>query len=210
MVIKSLTNAKQSRALNTERRFLSSLDELLKTQSFQQTSIQDIADHAGLQKAAFLKRFKSKKAALIALFEIYCDVVYANIETLANSLPQCQTVERFLVSTCQTLDRILTEHFSANRAMYEHFVDTLVVSPQTRDIFKATAVLLHQAQKHFQVGNFEQLEASFLATQLLISLTFDYKFGAMPTLPKDDQVRYEFISRLMMVALEFPHQCRSA
>ena len=71
----SYTPPTQARSRNTERRFLAALDELLRVNGYINTTIDDIADRAGLTKAAFLKRFGSKEQAVILLFSKYCNQV---------------------------------------------------------------------------------------------------------------------------------------
>lgn len=52
---------RQSRAVQTEQRFLQAFEELLLEKSFNRTTIQEIAERASLDKGAFLKRFGTKK-----------------------------------------------------------------------------------------------------------------------------------------------------
>ena len=62
----------QSRSRNTERKFLAALDEMLRVNGYAQTTIDEVAERAGLTRASFLKRFGSKEQAVIVLFSKYC------------------------------------------------------------------------------------------------------------------------------------------
>ena len=65
----------QTRSRSSERNFLAAMDEMLCVHGYKNTTIDDVANRAGLTRAAFLKRFGSKEEALFVLFRKYCDQV---------------------------------------------------------------------------------------------------------------------------------------
>lgn len=73
---------KQARSTTTEKKFLEAFARLLETQSFNKTTVDQIALAAGLHRSAFLKRFGSKKGALIALWEEYCKLAQDEAQRL--------------------------------------------------------------------------------------------------------------------------------
>ena len=137
------TNAKQARSLDTERRFLTSLNELLAHQSFSSTSIQQIADHAGLQKAAFIKRFGTKRDALFALFDVYCDAINLLINDIKDSHKKgFKNTEDILFYLSKRFSETLKNHIASNRAMHELFLDDFETNERTKAIFRNATDLL--------------------------------------------------------------------
>lgn len=200
----SKTNAKQARSLDTERRFLIAFNELLAVQSFTSTSIQEIADHAGLQKAAFIKRFGTKRDALFALFDVYCDA----INFLINELKDCHEkgeidTEFSLIHLSKRFSELLGTHIASNRAMHELFLDDFETNKRTKAIFKNATDLLSSIFKHTSKYNGDiYISKVFSTTQLLVTLNYQYGIGAMPAFPADPEERHQLIARLLMTAMQ--------
>lgn len=130
--MKAYTAPKQPRALESESRFLNAFDELLRTQSYQRTTIDAIAQHAGLHKGAFLKRFGAKRAALIELFERYCIQASQAMQKGHEQLGRKVLLHDLCRSLSLTLEDLQRRHFSANRAMHKFFMEELVVATSPR------------------------------------------------------------------------------
>jgi AcrR family transcriptional regulator len=198
------TNAKQARSLDTERRFLIALNELLADQSFTSTSIQQIADHAGLQKAAFIKRFGTKRDALFALFDVYCDAINLLINELKDSHEKGEAkLEYILFNLSKRFSETLNSHISSNRAMHELFLDDFETNERTKAIFRNATDLLSsifQPTSKYNIDIFNR--KVFNATQLLVTLTYQYGIGAMPAFPADPEERHRLIARLLITAMQ--------
>lgn len=111
----------QARSRSSERKFLIALDDLLRVNGYENTTIDDIADRAGLTRDAFLKRFGSKEQATIVLFARYCDQVMSVMNDFQAQLPQHADLHFVLREMSQQFEAVLQMHLSANRAMNEHF-----------------------------------------------------------------------------------------
>jgi AcrR family transcriptional regulator len=198
------TNAKQARSLDTERRFLISLNELLADQSFTSTSIQQIADHAGLQKAAFTKRFGTKRDALFALFDVYCDAINLLIHELKDSHEKGETqIEEILFNLSIKFSETLNSHIASNRAMHELFLEDFETNERTKAIFKnATDLLSSIFQSTSKYNNDIYKYKVFNTTQLLVTLTYQYGIGAMPAFPDDPEERHRLIARLLITTMQ--------
>jgi AcrR family transcriptional regulator len=196
------TNAKQARSLDTERKFLISLNELLANQSFTSTSIQQIADHAGLQKAAFIKRFGTKRDALLALFDVYCDAINLLIDDMKQFHEEEIDTEDLLFDLSKRFSNILKVHIASNRAMHELFLDDFQTNERTKAIFKNATDLLSAIFK-FSTINMDSTyyHKIYQTTQLLVTLNYQYGIGAMPAFPNDPNERHRLIARLLITAM---------
>lgn len=191
----------QHRAKESESRFLNALDDLLRHQSFGSTTIQEIANHAGLHKGAFLKRFGTKRAALIALFERYCVEASQAMATGHQRMAQHTLLLNLCVELSQTLEALQRTHFSANRAMHEFFMEDLQVAPQTKRIFKELVDLMQAIQRHYLADQHCTATGAYAAAQLMVTLNYNYVLQAMPGLPQDDQARHQLIANLIIRSL---------
>ena len=192
---------KQTRAIETERKFLEALEACLRTKSFQQTTIDHISEAAGLHRAAFLKRFGTKKNALFLLYETYCSKTLAALERIRAELDHCTDAEAVFTDMSSTLHSLLLDHLASNRAMHEHFMENLETDAQTKRIFKATVELVHDVQRQLLGRNPSAIADAFAATQLLTTINYNYALKAMPALYADDNKRHRLIARAMLVAL---------
>ena len=67
-----LTHApKQTRSLDTQERILLALEDLLAERFFEQITIRDLADRAGVASGTVYRRFKDKEALLPVLYQRY-------------------------------------------------------------------------------------------------------------------------------------------
>lgn len=192
---------KQHRAKESESKFLDALDEILQHQSFGRTTIQEVANRAGLHKGAFLKRFGTKRGALIELFERYCleasDAMLMGHQRMA----QHTELQDLCVELSQTLEALQRTHFSANRAMHEYFMEELEAAPQTKRIFKELVDLMQAMQGHYLADQHCTTTGAYAAAQLMVTLNYNYVLQAMPGLPRDDQVRHQLIANLIIRSL---------
>ena len=193
----------QARAIETERRFLDALNECLTSQSYESTSIEQIAKRAGLHRGAFFKRFGSKREALLVLFSRYCDRASASIQAIQHNLHEYPTVESICFAMSACLEEIQLADFGANRAMQEDFAQTLETDQLTKRIFSETVELMRCIQSHFLKDMSFTAQGAFAAAQLLVTLNFNYVMNAMPGLPRSADLRHQLISQCMKSALAY-------
>lgn len=191
----------QPRAMKTESLFLQALDEELKLRSFNQVTIDQIAQRAGLHRGAFLKRFGTKKAALLALFDQFCDVAYAlmrDIHTRIDDQPSLPALLRYMSAE---LEKIQVAHFSANRAMYEFYLEALQIDPRTKGIFMGLVQIMERLQQRFAQGRPYAAAGAYAAAQCMITINYTYLLKAMPAYPEDPQTRHALIAQQVECAL---------
>ena len=191
---------KQSRAVETEQRFLDALEHCLSFKSYRETTIQDIAEAAGLHRGAFIKRFKTKEMALFQLYARYKDRASEVLKDILSRLGGFESLEELTVHMSETLERIQRRDFSANRAMNEVFLVNLATDPYTVEIFKETVEVMRAAQRHFLAPGSYSDTGAFAATQILVSANYFYVLHAMPALPKNPRLRHRLIGRWMVQA----------
>ena len=191
----------QSRAMLTEQRFLDALRELLQEKSLAQLTIDDIALRANLNRSAFMKRFGSKKQALIVLYEQYCDKVVSVTEQITRDLPKYAQAADACYEVSKQAENLQLIDFAANRAMHEIFQEKLTVDPRTKAIFLRGVDLMREIQKMFMAGTHASDVGAFAATQLLVTMNYNYVLKAMPGLPADSEIRHRLISQIVVQAL---------
>jgi len=192
----------QSRSQATEERFLTSFTFLLQDRSFHKVSIDDIARHAGLERGAFLKRFGSKKQALLLLWQRYCDVCSTAIDTFISNLPHNSvSLEETCTQISQTLEQLQLQHFSANRAINEHVMEDLEIAEPTKLVFLHSVNLMRCVQKKFLESTANSEAGAFAAAQISLTINYNYVIRAMPALPRDAQLRHRLIGSFIASAL---------
>lgn len=189
----------QPRALTTEQKFLDALNDMLQHKSLGLLTIDEIAAKAGLTRSAFLKRFGTKKQALMVLYGRYCEKVVAAMAAVAQDVPNFSDAHQACLRICSDAQELQTAYFSANRAMHEHFMEDLTVHPQTQALFLQCCDLMRQIQKvHVRSGTDV---GAYSAAQLIFTLTCNHVLKAMPGLPRDRQTRQTLMANIVSRAL---------
>lgn len=192
----------QSRSRSTERKFLAALDEMLRVNGYTETTIDQVAERAGLTRASFLKRFGSKEQAVIVLFSKYCDQVSGLMRSLQDQLSDYPSLHFTLRELSQQFEAVLQMHLSSNRAMHEHFQKRLEVHDLTKQIFKQCVGLMKTVQAQFLDDESYTDAGAWYATQLLVTIDYNYLLRAMPALPEDHTTRHNLVADLLEVALK--------
>jgi AcrR family transcriptional regulator len=197
------TPPRQERAKTTEQKFLDALEELLYEKSLGLLTIDEISDKACLTRSAFLKRFGSKKKALLILYGRYCEKVLASISEISDTLHNYEDA----IAACRCIsmraEQLQTSDFSANRAMHELYMEQLEIAPETKALFLATLKLMKKIQvAHMPKGTGTDMGA-YSATQLIFTINYNYVLKAMPALPNDYETRHQLIATLVADALKF-------
>lgn len=191
----------QPRAIRSEGRFLDALNELLEHKSLGQLTIDEIAERAFLTRSAFLKRFGSKKQALLILYERYCEKAFAAIAQLEQALPNFASAEEACCQASRHTEALQAQDFPVNRAMHELFQEDLEVDPRTKALFLAGVGLMRQIQQRWMKDQPVSDAGAFAAAQLLLTIDFNYVLRAMPALPDDEQLRHRLIGNIVCQAL---------
>lgn len=191
----------QLRAIATERRFLDALHELLQHKSLGQLTIDEIAEHAGLTRSAFLKRFGTKKQALLVMYERYCEKVFALMAQVEQDLPQYDSAQEACSQMSIHTERLQAEEFPVNRAMHELYQEDLVVDPRTKAMFLRGVELMRKIQQRWMQDMPTSDAGAYAAAQLLLTIDYNYVLKAMPGLPADAQLRHRLIGNITAQAL---------
>lgn len=192
----------QARAIATESRFLDSVNELLRYKSFAALTVEEIAEHAGLTASAFIKRFGTKKQALLLLWERYCDKASGVMSQIGGNLSQYPGAIDACIAMSEQLEALQTAYFPVNRAMHEDFQENLKVHPLTKKIYLECVTLMRHIQIRFMEAPTATEHQAFAAAQLLITINYNYVLKAMPGLPADPDVRHLMIARILILSLQ--------
>ena len=138
---------------------------------------------------------------MLVLFERYCDLVFDVVETLRSNIDAYKTLDALCREMSSQLEQIQMAHFGANRAMQEYFYQKLETHDLVKRIFLDTVGLMKSAQHKFLDEPQRTDEGAFAATQLLVTLNFNYVMRGMPGLPKSSDDRHALISKCMCAAL---------
>lgn len=195
---------RQARAKNTEQKFLDALNELLQHKSLNALTIDEIAAHAKLTRSAFLKRFGTKKQALILLYEAYCHRVLASIAEIGHNMPTYADVMAVAYAISTQAEKLQIADFSANRAMHELYMEELAAAPQTKMLFIECVALMKKIQQEKMTTCPTATDVgAFSAAQLIFTINHNHVLKAMPGLPRDFHTRHTLIARMVSEALKF-------
>ena len=191
---------KQSRAVESEAKFLAAFEALLLEGSYHSVTVDAVARRAGKSKGAFITRFGTKRKALDRLFQEFCTAVYDTLDQAAATYdPSLGDVEATLLNLSRSYEELVMAHWGVNRAMNEVFLLEGKIDQQTKNIFKATADLfLLLFSSPTEPPSRGQVLA---AVQLLVTLNYNYCLGAMPGLPATSAERHRIISRSIYATL---------
>lgn len=194
---------KQSRAVQAERQLLDALATTLVSQSYTSLSIESVAERACVSKSTFLKRFGSKKYALLRLFEQYCYDAMQTMDNLSSTISSKESAVSAVLEFSESLEQLQTKHFASNRAMHELFLENLEVDERTQKIFLKLVNLMREVQAHHLDRHLCTDTGAFSAAQLLVTINYNFVLQAMPALPRDHDLRHRMISKIVVAALEF-------
>lgn len=193
----------QARGIDTLEKFLESFDEILSSKGYNGASIQEISDAAGLTKAAFLARFKTKKNALLLLFDRYCAAVSQEMSAASLDVVNHNDAKTCIYDLSYKFEKHLTKHFSSNRAMHEIFLAELKVDERTQKIFCKLVDLMRRVQEVHLTASSHTDNGAFFAAQILVTVNYNYVLQAMPAMPRETSLRHALIAQMVTEALKF-------
>lgn len=193
----------QGRAIETEQRFIESAKKLFAKQGTAATTIDDIANDAGLHRGAFLKRFGSKDGAKHLIFDEYCKDALCAIARYRSDLESrsWKDIDAALYHISIRLEKVQRDHFAANRAMYEDYACGLRIHEKTKEIFRELVELIKYTDQFFYANSERSKDCYYACAQLLVTLNFEYVLSAMPGLPRDEVARHSMIALAASIAL---------
>ena len=185
----------QNRAIETERRFLEAARKLFGAQGFAATTIDDIAAEANLHRGAFLKRFGTKDAAKLMIYEDYCQDAHCAMDKFVSDLPSSnfQSLEDAFSVVSRRLEDLQRRHFAANRIMNEDYACGLVVHEKTKEIFRKLVKLVEETDLHLNPQANRDKSVYYTVSQLLVTLNYENVLSAMPGLSKCPMDRQKII-----------------
>jgi AcrR family transcriptional regulator len=192
----------QNRAKKTEALFLDALDQLLAEKGYTNTTINDVAALCGLTRAAFIKRFGSKERAVLILFEAYCNDASETMTRIQAGLETDTGLHDVLRKISNEFEGLLTEHLGVNRAMHEHFMQNLQVHTLTKRIFIECVTMMEKIQSQYLKHVACSSQGAWGASQLLVTIDYNYVLKAMPGLPTNSEQRHGLIADILQVALQ--------
>lgn len=192
---------RQSRAKTTEQKFLETLHDLLHEKSFGLLTIDQIAAKACLTRSAFLKRFGTKKTAILILYARYCVKVLYAFEEISASLSDFENEETACRSISMRMEALQIADFPANRAMHELFMEELEITNDTKSLFLACLDVMRKIQEKYLPRGTGTEAGAYAATQLIFSINLSYVMKTMPGLPRDNAIRHQLIGRLVAASL---------
>lgn len=198
----SYTPPIQTRAIESEKRFLSALEKLLHIQSLSKTTITEIAEEAGLTKSAFLKRFGSKEEALQVLYQRYCDCAEQEMAQAIIDLPQFTNLKHCLEAISARFEELLRAHYPANRGMHELLQINFEIHQETKRIFRHCVEMMQQIQQHYLPIQQYSDAGAFAGAQLLVTVCYNYVLGAMPGLPQSCEQRHQLVAEIVGISLQ--------
>jgi AcrR family transcriptional regulator len=192
----------QARAVATEQRLLDALDALLQKKSLSRLTIDEIAEHAHLTRGAFLKRFGTKKQALMMLWERYGQRGLIVSRRLHDDLPNCSDALEACSMVSAAIEELQRGDFSANRAMFDDFEEEMRIHPITKMVFMECVNLVSSIRNQFIDKAAHRDSRDFAAAQLLVTLNYNYVMKAMPAFFTDPEQRHCLIARLVVETLK--------
>lgn len=194
---------KQMRALETQERFLNAMEQLLQTQSYSATTIDEIASLAGLGRGAFLSRFGSKRGALEVLWARYAEACIQRADyLLKRGIKQQSNLLMAMSRVIKDAEYMQAMHIGANRAMAEVFQETLKSHPLTIEVFLKISEVMRACQAQFLRNDMCTEDGANYAAQLVVTLSFQYNMRGMPAMPRDATRRHDLIGKMLAVAIE--------
>lgn len=200
----TFTPPKQDRSRQSTDAFLDALEACLNTTGMTRTTIEQVAERAQLGRAAFLRRFGSKREAVLVLYDRYADQCVAELDRMCTAVCNYSSAEAFLTSLYDATEQMQLAHFGLNLAMTQDFADELETAAGTKRVFYAFLAIMEQVQDRFLPPEAKSAEGRFAASQLIITLSLNYTLRAMPGLPRDAGRRHALMGQIAWLALRQP------
>ena len=186
----------QERAINTRNALKTAFIEHLEQKGYLDTSIAEVANVANSSVGAFQNHFGTKKGALIAFWEDYCNQAAEELDATKGQFLAASDfeVEEFLFYTSKALAELQEANIGLNQAMNVHFVKDRNLHKKTIEVMENMVgtifeVLSTKADVKVSPG------AARFAAQIIITLNLNYTLGGARLLPTNAEARHRGIAR---------------
>lgn len=192
---------KQDRSRLTTDAYLDALEACLNVTGMSRTTIEQVAVRAGLGRTAFIRRFGSKRQAVLVLYDRYAGVCVEELEAQLKRAATCTAPETFLAELYAATERMHRIHFGLNMAMLQDFADELATADGTKRVFRAFLSVMAALQVRFLPPTASSTEGQYAASQLIVTTSLNYVLRAMPGMPRDADRRHTLMGRIAWLAL---------
>ena len=186
----------QDRAINTRNALKTAFIERLEKKGYLDTSIAEVAEIANSSVGAFQNHFGTKKGALIAFWEDYCNQAVEELDAIKGQFLAASDfeVKEFLFYASKALAELQEANIGLNQAMNVHFVKDRSIHQKTIEImemFVGTIFEVVSTKADVKVSP----GAARFAAQIIITLNLNYTLGGARLLPANAEARHRGIAR---------------
>lgn len=200
----TFTPPKQDRSRQSTDAFLDALEACLNSTGMTRTTIEQVAERAQLGRAAFLRRFGSKREAVLVLYDRYADQCETELDRFGMGIGSYMTAEAFLTDLYAGTEQMQLAHFGLNLAMNQDFAEELETAAGTKRVFHGFLAIMEKLQDRFLPPEAKSVEGRFAASQLIITISLNYTLRATPGLPRDAGRRHALMGQIAWLALRQP------
>ena len=186
----------QDRAIVTRNTLKTAFIEHLEQKGYLDTSIAEVANVANSSVGAFQNHFGTKKGALIAFWEDYCNQAAEELDAIKGQFLATSDfeVEEFLFYTSKVTAELQEANIGLNQAMNVHFVKDRSIHQKTIEIMEMFVGTIFEVVSTKTNAKVSPEEARF-AAQIIITLNLNYTLGGARLLPANAEARHRGIAR---------------
>jgi len=186
----------QDRAIVTRNTLKTAFIEHLEQKGYLDTSIAEVANVANSSVGAFQNHFRTKKGALIAFWEDYCNQAAEELDAIKGQFLAASDfeVKEFFFYTSKVTAELQEANIGLNQAMNVHFVKDRSIHQKTIEImemFVGTIFEVLSTKTNVKVSP----EKARFAAQIIITLNLNYTLGGARLLPANAEARHRGIAR---------------
>ena len=186
----------QDRAIVTRNTLKTAFIEHLEQKGYLDTSIAEVANVANSSVGAFQNHFGTKKGALIAFWEDYCNQAAEELDAIKGQFLAASDfeVKEFLFYTSKVTAELQEANIGLNQAMNVHFVKDRSIHQKTIEIMEMFVGTIFEVVSTKTNAKVSPEEARF-AAQIIITLNLNYTLGGARLLPANAEARHRGIAR---------------
>jgi len=186
----------QERAIFTRSMLKTVFIECLERKGYLDTSIAEVAKIANSSVGAFQNHFGTKKGAILAFWEDYCNQAEEELDAIKGQFLAASDfeVEEFLLCLSQKTAELQEANIGLNQAMNVHFVKDRTIHQKTIEIMEMFVGMIFEVvstKTNVKVSP----EAARFAAQIITTLNLNYTLGGARLLPANAEARHRGIAR---------------
>lgn len=198
-LVKKYSPPQQARAIETERMLLGAFLEELDRSGFEDTNLSVVAKKAGITRPGLLRRFGSKRGLLLVLYDRYCDDCVLQLRHFKADFRDYASLASLIQHLYIATERMHQDNYSLNLAMSQMYFSELAPANGTKRVFKEFLSLFGALEENGWYN--ENIAGTYAGIQIIISTSLNYTLGAMGGFPRDQNIRAQLVSRLVIEAL---------